>query len=249
MRLIDADELREKLYADKRGYSIHLLDAAPTVDVPQPLTRDGVLAEVARIEAAGDAAVVEVMWTTDGEWGAMCVDWIDRWPNPDVPRWNVRVRAVEVETEDVPLTQLVGRTIKGETLPIVAVLQGENGVRCANVTETYRPFPDGTLDLAIGEGHRAQGGSVMDAPDLREMVARAINSADNEWADARAVAVGAWPQHVADAVLAVPAIADALRAAELLAKVREIMDERITGFAGSDDAVHEITELLESATP
>lgn len=81
----------------------------------------------------------------------------------------------------------------------------------------------------------------MDAPDeLRQAVAAAIGEAE-------------WPEGVlpalADAVLAVPAIADALRAAELLAKVREIMDERITGFAGSDDAVHEITELLESATP
>jgi len=62
----------------------------------------------------------------------------------------------------------------------------------------------------------------MDAPDLREMVARAINGADNEWADApRTMPHEAWPQHVADAVMAVPAIADALRDAEALAKVRE----------------------------
>ncbi len=53
----------------------------------------------------------------------------------------------------------------------------------------------------------------MDAPDLREMVARAINRADNEWADApRTMPHEAWPQHVADAVLAVPGIADALAA-------------------------------------
>ena len=51
----------------------------------------------------------------------------------------------------------------------------------------------------------------MDAPDLREMVARAINRADNEWADApRTMPHEAWPHHVADAVLAVPGIADAL---------------------------------------
>ena len=54
----------------------------------------------------------------------------------------------------------------------------------------------------------------MDAPEeLVEAVARAINGADNEWADApRTMPHEVWPVHVARAVLAVPVIADALAA-------------------------------------
>lgn len=51
----------------------------------------------------------------------------------------------------------------------------------------------------------------MDAPELRDLVARAVNRADNEWASApRTEPWGPWDQYVAGAVLAVPAIADAL---------------------------------------
>jgi hypothetical protein len=92
----------------------------------------------------------------------------------------------------------------------------------------------GGVDCCCADKHR----SVMDAPDLREMVARAINSADNEWADApRTMPHEAWPQHVADAVLAVPAIADALRAAETLEKARvEFADTPNTRFLGAQVA-------------
>lgn len=65
----------------------------------------------------------------------------------------------------------------------------------------------------------------MSAPDddLVEAVARAINSADNEWADApRTAPHEPWPQAVARAVLSVPALRDALARD---AQVREIMDD------------------------
>ena len=56
----------------------------------------------------------------------------------------------------------------------------------------------------------------MDAPELRDLVARAVNRADNEWASApRTEPHDPWDQYVADAVLAVPAIADALADVEV----------------------------------
>jgi len=155
MRLIDADELREALtngYGAAVSGVVGLIDAAPTVDVPQPLTRDGVLAEVKAIEDAGGKAIVERLNSRRGEWGITHRDDVKRWINPDVPRWNVRVRAVEVETEDVPLTQLVGRTIKGETEAVARwhfagyvniVWRWYDG-------HNWHDFPDGTLDLDTG---------------------------------------------------------------------------------------------------
>jgi len=163
MRLIDADEVR-RVIEGRRGYgstkwedgfisgktmTLREIKYAPTVDVPQPLTRDGVLAAVKAIEDAGGKAVVEWQAPSNGRWYGTR---LRNWSNPDVPRWNVRVRAVEVETEDVPLTQLVGRTIKGEDVGLVApptyldstrTWMWWNGVK-------WRPFPDGTLDLATG---------------------------------------------------------------------------------------------------
>ena len=71
----------------------------------------------------------------------------------------------------------------------------------------------------------------MSAPDdeLVEAVARAINSADNEWAGApRTAPHEPCPHAVARAVLSVPALRDALARD---AQVREIVDtERPTGF-------------------
>lgn len=128
--------------------------AAPAVDVPQPLTRDGVLAEVARIEDAGDTAVVEYLDCFLGRWTPVGKARV--WSNPDVPRLNVRVRAVPVETETVPLTQLAGRTIKGETEavtspPVWTLINGRVEWRWHGRSHvTWRPFPDGTLDLATG---------------------------------------------------------------------------------------------------
>jgi hypothetical protein len=69
------------------------------------------------------------------------------WSNPDVPRWNVRVRAVEVETEDVPLTQLVGRTIKGETEAVFGYSANNIGLRWWPVGAHAKPLP---VDLDTG---------------------------------------------------------------------------------------------------
>ena len=154
MRLIDAEELRRALAEDpfpvSEVWEMHI-DAAPTVDVPQPLTRDGVLAEVARIEAAGDTAVVEVLWPVAGKWGEVDVAWVKCWLHPDVPSWNVRVRAVPAETEDVPLTQLVGRTIAGEAEPVAGYLGRQGATKWWPAGETSRDFPEGTLNLETGQ--------------------------------------------------------------------------------------------------
>jgi len=66
MRLIDADEVRGQMPI--ASHALRALDAAPAVDVPQPLTSDGVLAAVKAIEDAGGKAVVEVMHTLLGVW-------------------------------------------------------------------------------------------------------------------------------------------------------------------------------------
>jgi len=63
----------------------------------------------------------------------------------------------------------------------------------------------------------------MSEPDeaMVEAVARAINAADNEWADApRTTPHEVWPTHVARAVLSVPVVRDALARD---AQVREIV--------------------------
>lgn len=64
----------------------------------------------------------------------------------------------------------------------------------------------------------------MSEPDeaMVEAVARAINAADNEWADApRTTPHEVWPTHVARAVLSVPVVRDALARD---AQVREIVE-------------------------
>ena len=139
MKLIDADELRRKLLAacpSPPGLIIRLIDAAPTVEAPQPLTRDDVLAEVARIEAAGDTAAVEFLDTFTGEWSRLrnSAAWCS---NPDVPRWNVRVRAVPAATETVPLHEVIGRTPVGHNIPVRTV--------------QYRRNPDGWIWDGGGE--------------------------------------------------------------------------------------------------
>lgn len=134
MRLIDAEVLRERMR--NAGYSDALrhIDAARTVDVPQPLTRDGVLAAVKAIEDAGSKAVVEMLDGYDGRWyGSNPNNWV----NPDNPRLNVRVRAVEVETEDVPLHEVIGRTPVGHNIAVRTV--------------QYRRNPDGWIWDGGGE--------------------------------------------------------------------------------------------------
>jgi hypothetical protein len=68
----------------------------------------------------------------------------------------------------------------------------------------------------------------MSEPDeaMVEAVARAINAADNEWADApRTTPHEVWPTHVARAVLSVPVVRDALaRDAQVAEWVRQGAD-------------------------
>ena len=74
----------------------------------------------------------------------------------------------------------------------------------------------------------------MSAPDddLVEAVARAINSADNEWAGApRTAPHEPWPHAVARAVLSVPALRDALARD---AQVREIVQSMRTATVQGD---------------
>jgi len=148
MRLIDADEVR-RVIEGRRGYgstkwedgfisgktmTLREIKYAPTVDVPQPLTRDGVLAAVKAIEDAGGKAVVEWQAPGNGRWYGTR---LRNWSNPDVPRWNVRVRAVEVETEDVPLHEVIGRTPVGHNIAVRTV--------------QYRRNPDGWIWDGGGE--------------------------------------------------------------------------------------------------
>ena len=73
---------------------------------------------------------------------------------------------------------------------------------------------------------------VMDAPDeLRQAVIESIRQADYECEMAESVQMpfASWTEHQADAVLAVPAIADALRAAERDAKVAGWVADAIEG--------------------
>lgn len=126
--------------------------------VPQPLTRDDVLAEIARIEAAGDAVVVEFQHLVTGKWVKMSTGQVSDWDNPDVPRWNVRVVRVAPEPEWVPLTQLVGRTIDGDgiTHPVWRVDPPYEEVGLSKVWRwsaggDYHPFPEGTLNPKTGQ--------------------------------------------------------------------------------------------------
>ena len=79
MRLIDADEVQERIKANESAYDAwsyrnanFLLDAAPTVDAPQPLTRDGVLAAVKAIEAV-DECLGRVVATVLASGGACLI--------------------------------------------------------------------------------------------------------------------------------------------------------------------------------
>ena len=81
----------------------------------------------------------------------------------------------------------------------------------------------------------------MSEPDeaMVEAVARAINAADNEWADApRTTPHEVWPTHVARAVLSVPVVRDALA-----------RDAQVTEWVARYelwDAIGEIVDLYPS---
>jgi hypothetical protein len=163
MELIDGDELRRKLerltsignthaWNAAIRISLEALDAMPSVEQPVGMTRVDVLAALDAAEARGDKAVVEVFAPYYARWEGRDHRWVDEWKSPEVPRLNVRVRVTEQAPEQVPLTQLVGRTIHGEELP-VSVPPFYSGEWCWQAREgggRLRPFPDGTLDLATG---------------------------------------------------------------------------------------------------
>lgn len=86
----------------------------------------------------------------------------------------------------------------------------------------------------------------MDAPEeLVEAVAMAMAGV-TEWNDYPAVALG-YHRSQARIVLAVPAIADAFRDAELLAKVREVIGDGVFCHAQAEDAAYNIAYLLAKA--
>ena len=133
--LVDREELRVALVASlpeldqdewDRGrrsgiaVSVALLDAMPAVECPRGWTRDEVLAE---LDADPDA-VCEWLHPLTGMRGPYGRYEVSRW-HPEVRRYDVRVVRVAPEPEWVPLTQLVGRTIVGESEP-VARWQGDS---------------------------------------------------------------------------------------------------------------------------
>lgn len=88
----------------------------------------------------------------------------------------------------------------------------------------------------------------MSDPDeaMVEAVARAINAADNEWADApRTTPHEVWPTHVARAVLSVPVVRDALARARMAEVYRTAL-----GLASSDgwsDGESAMASYIETA--
>ena len=72
----------------------------------------------------------------------------------------------------------------------------------------------------------------MSDPDeaLVEAIARAINAADNEWADApRTTPHEVWPTHVARAVLSVPVVRDALARDAQVREIAKTWTDRLNG--------------------
>ena len=72
----------------------------------------------------------------------------------------------------------------------------------------------------------------MSEPDeaMVEAVARAINAADNEWADApRTTPHEVWPTHVARAVLSVPVVRDALARDAQVREIAKTWTDRLNG--------------------
>ena len=161
--LVDREELRVALVASlpeldqdewDRGrrsgiaVSVALLDAMPAVECPRGWTRDEVLAE---LDADPDA-VCEVQNAFDGDWRPVERRIVADW-HPEVRRYDVRVVRVAPEPEWVPLTQLVGRTIVGETEPVEKWHpDGYMNTRwrwCDGYH--WHDFPEGTLNLETGQ--------------------------------------------------------------------------------------------------
>lgn len=90
----------------------------------------------------------------------------------------------------------------------------------------------------------------MSEPDeaMVEAVARAINAADNEWADApRTTPHEVWPTHVARAVLSVPVVRDALARDAQVAREVGTPDDRMWMSPGEcAESFHDIAALYPS---
>jgi len=137
--LVDRKELRRRIVAAighsgnaewRHGYTVgkratrNLLDAMPAVECPRGWTRGEVLAE---LDADPDA-VCEWLSPDVNKWYPVNGHRIGRW-HPEVRRYDVRVVRVAPEPEWVPLTQLVGRTIVGEELPVMEVVPPSHGLK------------------------------------------------------------------------------------------------------------------------
>ena len=129
--LVDREELRRRLeenFSESNTHSwvgahrsvLSHLDAMPAVEWTRGWTRDEVLAE---LDADPDA-VCEGLNPLTGMRGPYGRYEVSRW-HPEVRRYDVRVVRVAPGPEWVPLTQLVGRTIVGESEP-VARWQGDS---------------------------------------------------------------------------------------------------------------------------
>lgn len=164
--LVDREELRRRLEENFSESNTHAwvgahrsvlshLDAMPAVEWTRGWTRDEVLAELDAAEARGDKAVVEYLDTSIGKWYGT---YLDNWINPEVPRLNVRVRVTEQAPEKVPLTQLVGRTIAGETETVHRTDSPNPDTQTTPrwrwrpaSTAIWQEFPEGTLNLETGQ--------------------------------------------------------------------------------------------------
>jgi len=129
--LVDRKELRRRIKANESAYdawsyrnAMHLLDAMPAVECPRGWTRGEVLAE---LDADPDA-VCEWLSPDVNKWYPVNDHRIGQW-HPEVRRYDVRVVRVAPEPEWVPLTQLVGRTIVGEELPVMEVVPPSHGLK------------------------------------------------------------------------------------------------------------------------
>ena len=161
--LVDREELRRQIEAERdslltaaqrRPMNVILtaLDAMPAVECPRGWTRDEVLAE---LDADPDA-VCEWLHPLTGMRGPYGRYEVSRW-HPEVRRYDVRVVRVAPEPEWVPLTQLVGRTIHGETEPVTSppawtAINGKAEWRWLSIPHgKWLPFPEGTLNLETGQ--------------------------------------------------------------------------------------------------
>jgi len=152
MRLVDADELRRRIEAERDELNtlawrcaieaaVDALDAMPSVTAPKGWTRDEVLAELAK----HPDNVCEHLDYYTGKWTPSVA--VTGWGNPDVPRTNVRVVRSTPDSEWVPLTKLVGRTIHGCDRPVNLTPTYWDGVWRWYDGSHWHPFPDGMLNL------------------------------------------------------------------------------------------------------